>query len=31
MEFRQGHLHFINDIDASFKDEALNKRGVGTE
>lgn len=27
LEFRQGHLHFINDIDASFKDEVLNKKG----
>jgi oligopeptide transport system substrate-binding protein len=27
MEFRQGNLHFINDIDASFKDEVLNKKG----
>ena len=26
--FRQGKLHFINDIDASFKDEVLTKRGV---
>lgn len=26
--FRQGKLHFINDIDASFKDEVLMKRGV---
>jgi ABC-type transport system substrate-binding protein len=25
--FRQGKLHFINDIDASFKDEVLTKRG----
>lgn len=25
--FRQGKLHFVNDIDASFKDEVLNKRG----
>ncbi|MFD2525413.1 ABC transporter substrate-binding protein [Flavihumibacter stibioxidans] len=25
--FRQGILHFVNDIDASFKDEVLNKRG----
>ena len=25
--FRQGTLDFINDIDASFKDEILNKRG----
>ncbi len=27
LEFRQRHLHFINDIDASFKDEVLNKKG----
>lgn len=26
--FRQGQLDFINDIDASFKDEILNKRGT---
>lgn len=26
--FRQGKLHFINDIDASFKDELLTKMGV---
>ena len=26
--FRQGKLEFINDIDASFKDEVLTKRGV---
>jgi peptide/nickel transport system substrate-binding protein len=26
--FRQGKLHFINDIDASFKDEILTKKGV---
>ena len=26
--FRQGKLHFINDIDASFKDEVLTKRGT---
>jgi peptide/nickel transport system substrate-binding protein len=26
--FRQGRLHFINDIDASFKDEVLTKRGT---
>ena len=26
--FRQGKLDFINDIDASFKDEVLTKRGV---
>lgn len=25
--FRQGQLDFINDIEASFKDEVLNKRG----
>lgn len=25
--FRQGQLEFMNDIDASFKDEVLNKRG----
>jgi ABC-type transport system substrate-binding protein len=25
---RQGKLHFINDIDASFKDEVLTKRGT---
>jgi peptide/nickel transport system substrate-binding protein len=25
--FRQGQLDFINEIDASFKDEVLNKRG----
>lgn len=25
--FRQGKLHFINDIDASFKDEVLTKQG----
>ncbi|ULQ57922.1 ABC transporter substrate-binding protein [Flavihumibacter rivuli] len=25
--FRQGKLHFINDIDPSFKDEVLSKRG----
>jgi oligopeptide transport system substrate-binding protein len=25
--FRQGQLDFINDIDASFKDEILNKKG----
>ncbi len=25
--FRQGKVHFINDIDASFKDEVLTKRG----
>ncbi|MEI6946604.1 ABC transporter substrate-binding protein [Paraflavisolibacter sp. H34] len=26
--FRQGKLHFISDIDASFKDEVLTKRGT---
>jgi peptide/nickel transport system substrate-binding protein len=26
--FRQGKLHFINDIDASFKDEVLTKKGT---
>lgn len=26
--FRQGKLHFINDIDASFKDEVFTKRGT---
>ncbi|HUR10207.1 MAG TPA: ABC transporter substrate-binding protein [Flavitalea sp.] len=26
--FRQGQLDFINDIDASFKDEVLSKRGI---
>lgn len=26
--FRQGKLHFINDIDASFKDEILTKKGT---
>jgi oligopeptide transport system substrate-binding protein len=26
--FRQGQLDFINEIDASFKDEVLSKRGV---
>jgi peptide/nickel transport system substrate-binding protein len=26
--FRQGNLDFINDIDASFKDEVLNKKGM---
>jgi oligopeptide transport system substrate-binding protein len=26
--FRQGELDFINDIDASFKDEVLTKKGV---
>ena len=25
--FQQGELHYINDIDPSFKDEVLNKRG----
>ena len=25
--FQQGQLHFVNDIDASFKDEVLSKRG----
>ncbi|GAO44348.1 putative ABC transporter substrate-binding protein [Flavihumibacter petaseus NBRC 106054] len=25
--FRQGQLHFVNDIDPSFKDEVLNKKG----
>jgi peptide/nickel transport system substrate-binding protein len=25
--FRQGKIDFINDIDASFKDEILNKNG----
>lgn len=25
--FRQGKLHFMNDLDASFKDEVLTKRG----
>lgn len=25
--FRQGKLHFINDLDPSFKDEVFNKRG----
>lgn len=28
LAFRQGKLDFINDIDASFKDEVLTKRGV---
>lgn len=28
LEFQQGRLHFINDIDASFKDEVLNKQGM---
>lgn len=27
LEFRQNRLHFINDIDPSFKDEVLNKKG----
>ncbi len=27
MQFRQGYLSFINDIDASFKDELLTKAG----
>lgn len=27
LEFRQRRLHFINDIDPSFKDEILNKKG----
>jgi oligopeptide transport system substrate-binding protein len=27
LEFTQGRLDFINDIDASFKDEVLNKKG----
>jgi oligopeptide transport system substrate-binding protein len=27
LEFRQGRLDFINEIDASFKDELLSKRG----
>jgi len=27
LEFRQKRLDFINDIDASFKDEVLNKKG----
>lgn len=27
LAFRQGKLHFINDIDASFKDEVLTKKG----
>jgi oligopeptide transport system substrate-binding protein len=25
--FQQGQLHFVNDIDASFKDEVLSKKG----
>ncbi len=28
LEFQQGRLHFINDIDASFKDEVLSKQGM---
>ena len=28
LQFRQGKLSFINDIDASFKDEILSKKGV---
>ena len=28
LEFRQGRLDFINDIDASFKDEVLTKKGM---
>ncbi|HJV19570.1 MAG TPA: ABC transporter substrate-binding protein [Sediminibacterium sp.] len=28
LQFRQGRLSFINDIDASFKDEILSKKGV---
>ncbi|MFZ9718337.1 MAG: ABC transporter substrate-binding protein, partial [Chitinophagaceae bacterium] len=28
LEFQQGRLHFVNDIDPSFKDEVLNKRGM---
>lgn len=28
MEFRQGRLDFVNDIDANFKDEVLTKRGA---
>ena len=27
LQFEQGQLEFINEIDASFKDEVLNKRG----
>lgn len=27
LEFRQGRLDFVNDIEASFKDEVLTKRG----
>ncbi|MCO5241429.1 MAG: ABC transporter substrate-binding protein [Chitinophagaceae bacterium] len=27
LEFTQGHLDFVNDIDASFKDEVLTKKG----
>lgn len=26
--FRQGRLHFVNDLDASFKDEILTKNGM---
>jgi len=28
LQFRQGQLDFINEVDASFKDEVLNKRGM---
>ncbi|MDD2792789.1 MAG: ABC transporter substrate-binding protein [Sediminibacterium sp.] len=28
LQFRQGRLSFINDIDASFKDEILSKKGL---
>lgn len=28
LQFRQGRLSFINDIDASFKDELLTKKGL---
>lgn len=28
LEFRQGKLEFLNDIDASFKDEILTKKGT---
>ncbi|MBH2005697.1 MAG: ABC transporter substrate-binding protein [Sphingobacteriia bacterium] len=28
LQFRQGRLSFINDIDASFKDEILSKKGI---
>ncbi|WP_231940291.1 ABC transporter substrate-binding protein [Filimonas lacunae] len=28
LQFRQGRLSFINDIDASFKDEVLTKKGA---